>query len=320
MPTSNPTHPEGARRLSPPEGQYFPWHPRGHPVKVSSGPPSHHSTQNTKLANSNLHPSPKDSRSNLEPSSQPLSTRVQLDVDDEDSDFGDMTHYMHSEFRLGVVGIVFIIAGVLFFIVPSVISKDSVSYSMSNYTLTGGILVGIGLLFIAVNIVWCCNEDRILRKAQVILAEREELRMRVDSHHHTLSTRQDGDKWSFTALTSMTTTIPHTDHESSSDSGGFLKHKSKTDFERNNKQGEPVALSSSDHDIGYHGNQGGDEGGFRTYVSRGRRLRPVGCSESSGRLFPSSDTRANIHGASSDPSMSDSNWYINPNYLSDTQI
>ena len=76
-------------------------------------------------------------------------------------------HY--PDVRLAVVGFVFILAGILFLIVPRVI-KDEYSRKKSGYFIIGGLLVLLGLILFVLNALWC-RQHSIQRQRALDVAE-----------------------------------------------------------------------------------------------------------------------------------------------------
>ncbi len=106
----------------------------------------------------------------------PGGVQVVIKMDADDATSAGTPRKPNTEFRLGVVGIVFLVAGALVCVVPGVLTrrhsqqgpdgqnKDPRASFSGDYMATGGALFALGGLMILANIVWCVNEQRLLKE------------------------------------------------------------------------------------------------------------------------------------------------------------
>lgn len=94
---------------------------------------------------------------------------AELDADDDD----DTT-----DIRLAVVGLVFVVAGILFLLVPCIITDDPTLQS-TGYLISGGLMFALGLVCIVLNIAWCRRSSIILDELRERRAERLQLQLKT---------------------------------------------------------------------------------------------------------------------------------------------
>lgn len=92
--------------------------------------------------------------------------------DDDDSEIGVTYPRMRTALRVLAVCIILVITGVLFILVPYVISPDAMK-TMQKYILVGIIFIGVGILIFILDIVWCrYREKKAHRKLDKALSYR----------------------------------------------------------------------------------------------------------------------------------------------------
>ena len=110
-------------------------------------------------------PSPPGSPAAADTPSLPnLEDAEYIDDDDDDSDVGIAYPRMRTAFRVMALSLVLAVIGILFILVPVVLTPDPMS-NMRTFIVVGVVFIGLGLLVFVIDIIWCrCIEKSIDRK------------------------------------------------------------------------------------------------------------------------------------------------------------